>query len=582
MAVACLLAAADLRAQEVAPVCADGRIAEVRVQSHGIFDRDEVAAAGRWAWAYRSANALHTPTRVSVVEREILMREGDCFDPLLVGDSERLLRASNFIAVADIEPQRQPNGDWILEVEVWDEWALHLIPLTESREGLRLSGATARQDNLLGTGQEIELFYRELFGDPWYGVFYANPQILGSRLQGTARVESTPTGVHISETLTWPFVGDRGRWAVRQQFVTEDRYFDYVAMNGGGAYHVLFPEERRSFDLGALYRFRQRDRTALLGAAVAGEWIQYPGDARLYRREGDPPADGIELGELTARMDSVASLRFLLMAGHRDVAFLPRMGLDAVRAMEDVKVGSEVEVVVGRSLRDFSTDDDISIDLGIFAAGEHFGRVISGMGVVAEAKRKYNVPFAESSEWRDIFAEGSVWAYYRPSPQSAHTFLFAMQGAAGWETTVPFQLTLGRPSGLRGVPRVGIPAGQRLAGTLEHRAYLGWPAAHLFDLGAVSFLDAARAWAGDVPYGNEVPVNRLSVGGGLRAAFPSGSRRVFRLDVSIPVVRGGLGSGVELRVGIGQSTEMLAREPDYEIRRSSRRPVSPSLFTYPN
>jgi hypothetical protein len=74
----------------------------------------------------------------------------------------------------------------------------------------------------------------------------------------------------------------------------------------------------------------------------------------------------------------------------------------------------------------------------------------------------------------------------------------------------------------------------------------------------------------------------VDVGVGLRAAFPAGSRRTYRLDVAYPVRSGSPTRGAYVTLGVGQAVGRGAAGGDRQITRSSRRMLSPSLFTFPN
>src|SRR5690606_41612297 len=87
-----LMAAAGAAAQQTPP-CPDGVISYIFIDNHSIFDTTDPTLNRRFAWAYNIANALHVRTRDEVIRRELLFRVGDCYDPMLLRESERLLRA---------------------------------------------------------------------------------------------------------------------------------------------------------------------------------------------------------------------------------------------------------------------------------------------------------------------------------------------------------------------------------------------------------------------------------------------------------------------------------------------------------
>ena len=61
-------------------------------------------------------------TRESFVRRELLFREGECFDSLRLAESGRILRSYPFIARADLFAVAQPDGSKHVVVDTQDEW----------------------------------------------------------------------------------------------------------------------------------------------------------------------------------------------------------------------------------------------------------------------------------------------------------------------------------------------------------------------------------------------------------------------------------------------------------------------------
>jgi hypothetical protein len=275
----------------------------------------------------------------------------------------------------------------------------------------------------------------------------------------------------------------------------------------------------------------------------------------------------------------VSATRLVLLAGQRRVTFDRRRGLDAVHGAEDVQLGTELEAAVGRSIEALTDGNDLSLDLGLNAEGDLPVGVLAGTRMLLEAKRDFEAPTG-STAWRDVFVQGDAWSYWRPSGDSRHTIVAAIHAAGGWHSRVPFQLTLGSRSGLRGYSRQVVAGQRRVVATLEHRAFLAWPFPRLFDLGSALFVDAGKTWAGSDPFAHDSQV-LVSAGGGLRIAFPPGSRRTYRLDFAFPVAPGFRPRAVQISIGTGQAVGRGAVEDDPQIGRSSRRPIGVSLFDYP-
>jgi hypothetical protein len=556
--------------------CPDGRITEIWVDNHSVFDLTDPNRSERFDWAFRLANRLHIRTREDVIRRELGFREGDCYDPVLLRESERVLRATHFIAEVDLYGVQQPDGDYHVIVDTRDEWSMRVEPQTGPGTGLQLTGLAVREDNLLGTGQQAAAFYLQDRETRVYGVSYFSPQFLGSRWQAGFALGRTPLGSFFRETVDYPFVGETGRRAFRHHLEHHDRYFGYLVEQDDRWTELLMPERRRSFDLGAARRFGPPGRLTVLGAMVAGEWVSYPGAPRFANGAENGGAPPGALGDpIIAQLDSVADVRAIALFGQRNVSFIQQRALDTVQGTEDVLLGVELELGLGSSIGAVSTANDISLDLGFFAAGQLGSGALLGTRFVLQGKRNYDAP-PDGEEWDDVFGQFDAWAYLRPSPDSRHTLVATLAGAGGWNPRVPFQLTLGGATGLRGQPFHLVPGSQRVVMSLEARSYLGWPYPQLFDLGSVAFLDAGRMWAGRVPYGVN---SRLytNVGVGLRAAFPPGSHNTFRLDIAAPIDRLPGFSDFVFSVGTRQ---MIGRRPrhDPELYRTSRRGSGTSTF----
>jgi hypothetical protein len=556
-------------------VCTHGRITEIFVDNGSVFDlaSDGSGRSSRFLWAFRLANKLHVRTREDVIRRELLFREGDCYDPALLLDSERILRAVPFIADADVFGVPQPDGSYHVVVQTRDEWSTRLEAQVEGGAGFR--GVQLREDNLLGTGQHVSGSVWERHGQREVQAAYGTTQLLGTHVNADLSIGHNRVGTSAAERLAYPFRGETGRFAVLQQVSLERDYFEYLGRQEGRQVQYLFPQDRRSFDVGGVVRLGRRGNLTLFGVGLSGEWIDYPRGVVVRGPTADQVAAAPDSGLL--RLDSISNVRVVFLAGQRNVRFDRRRALDAVRGTEDVRLGGEVELGIGRTLTAFSSGDDLALSLGMSVATDLPGSILAGGRMVVQGRRDNEAP-AGAEEWRDVFSQLDLWAYWRPSPESHHTVVGAVQAAGGWHTDVPFQLTLGSAAGLRGYGRHEFTGQRRVVATLEDRAYLAWPYPQLFDLGTAVFVDAGRSWAAGDPFGENSGIE-VSAGAGLRIAFPPDSRRTYRLDVAMPV-RGG--RGVTVTLGVGQAVGRGAVEDDPQIRRSARRMLSPSVFSFPN
>jgi hypothetical protein len=99
------------------------------------------------------------------------------------------------------------------------------------------------------------------------------------------------------------------------------------------------------------------------------------------------------------------------------------------------------------------------------------------------------------------------------------------------------------------------------------------------DVGVAAFSEMGTLVAGDAPYG--WTGTRYSAGLSLLAAYPSRSKRMYRVDLAIPFTRGGAGGGkVELRFGSEDRTSRCWEEPQ-DVARARTGEVPSALFAWP-
>ena len=582
LAPALLVAVAAGAAAQEAPSCPDGAISYIFVDNHSIFDTTDPALNRRFAWAYNVANALHVRTRADVIRRELLFRVGDCYDPLLLRESERLLRAHEFLSQVDVFGLQQPDGTWHVVVDTRDEWSTQLDLRVRIDGGLRFEGIRVRENNLLGTGQAIAFQYieRDVVRDIVFS--YATPQLARTRWDLRVAAGRTRAGTLVDQVIAYPFVGEIGKWAFRQGFRREDRFFDYIAGDAvGRVTRVLLPVRDKAFDLAAVARVGHPGALTLFGAAIGFQEMSFPGadSAEVVRGKdfGSPgPADSALIAEIRPQTEPVENVRLMLLLGKRNIRWVRRRGFDSMRGVQDIRLGAEAELAVGRSLGVGRTGDDLITSLNLYGAREDAGILLAGRGRF-DARKDYD----DDGRWEDIFAEAEGFAYWKPSAESRHTFVLRAAGAAGWQTRTPFQLTLGGDHALRGYAPERFPGGRRAVFSFEDRIYLGWPLRDVLDLGATLFADVGRVWPGDAPFGTDSGW-RAAAGFGLRGSFPAGGRTTYRLDLAFPIGYHAKPRDVRLVLSIGELLGLAARTDDARVQRSRRGGFDGELFHFPN
>lgn len=573
---------AGARAQE----CGDGRVSHVFVDNHSIFDTAEMDDETPFLWAYELANTLHVETREGFIRGELLFDVGDCFDPFLLEESERILRNHGFIARVDVFGVPQPDGTYHVVVDTRDEWTTKLNVGLAFDDGLQLENLSLTEENFLGHGVLAGFFFRERRERRDLGAFLETPRFLGSRWDAQVAAGRTRIGTFLAQGFAYPFVGETGRVAVRQRFSRRDVLFPFAVEGEPEFTHVVLPYERGSFEATVAGRTGEPGDLTVYGAGLLRETTSFegfPGDVEVTPTgefsETRPAGPG-EVAAVTPQVRPSSIFRVNLLAGRRKIRFVQRTGLDGLAEIQDIPTGTDVGLTVGKSLGDLGSGGrDAPDDLYLRFHG--YGGLAPGdwtLGANADLEGRYVFESAgDDRSFGDLLADLDLYTYWQPSALPSHTLFGRVSGSGGWSMRRPFQLTLGGRTAVRGFREPDFPGGERVVLTLEDRIHVEWPAPELFDLGFTLFADGGRMWAGDVPFGRTTGW-QASAGAGLRLGFPPGTRNITRIDLAFPLTGPERLSGPVFRVSSRELLGFLLGFADEEVVRSRRHAVGTDLL----
>jgi len=152
-------------------------IGRIVVQPDEIFD---TSIPGERAWLYRTANKLHIRTKPSIVRKQLLFKPGEPFRARIVEETERLLRARNYLYDAKITPIAYDGTTVDLEVRTKDVWTLNPGVSFGRQGGENHAGAAIEEKNLLGNGQVLQLEWASDVDRETLTFVYRDPHFLNS------------------------------------------------------------------------------------------------------------------------------------------------------------------------------------------------------------------------------------------------------------------------------------------------------------------------------------------------------------------------------------------------------------------
>jgi len=512
--------------------CPSGRITSIEIESRSIFEPAD-APFRVLGWAYGFANALHVNTQESFIERELLFDVGDCHDRFLLDESVRLLDRYGFLAYARVSSRPDGNGGHVAMVETRDEWSTKVDLGVTYDEGANVEKLQVTEENFLGHGIFGEFTYLDRRESRTHSVGVSTPRFFGRADAGIAWGRSR-SGSFFNQHVRYPFVGEAGRVSVREGYSRGTDFFAYTT--GGQEAHtrVLVPVFHEQAELSAARRFGEPGASVILGASLVRDVVRYDQAPEVTLGEGYDdrlPMEAAPPGEMLRQWRPMTATRLGVHLGTRRFRYEEYVGLDGVRDRQSVGIGWLAGV---------------SLAHGLPALGERGTERLED--VAARAHASFTIPLGASllhggttwearldgGAWYDVLGGADLVFYGRTQLLPGQTWFARASLGGGWNTTVPYQVSLGGREAVRSLPEDVLPGGRMILLVLEDRIAFPWPAPRTFDLGATVFGEAGRVLPGDVPYGVDSGWQG-SVGVGLRLGLPSGTRNVWRADMVFPV-----------------------------------------------
>ncbi|MEO8193919.1 MAG: hypothetical protein ABI681_08700 [Gemmatimonadales bacterium] len=563
---AALASPATLPAQSVegGPVPCKGQIiSRIEVTARPPF---ELKGSGLQRRVARQVTELHATTNPDVVTRFLALKPGMPCTELRRLESERILRAQPYLADATISALPDDAGGAYLSVVTVDEISLVLggggsgaVPYLRS---FRIG-----EGNLMGEATSVVASWRysENFRDN-YSAQVIDYQFLGRpyhfMLEGARNELGGIWGIELSH----PFLTDLQRisWRTTAGSREDYRYFKRPDIP---SLAVLL--QRSYADVGGVFRIGPPGRLALVGGSLS------------YEDEMPEPFPTL-IGPGTTERDTTLVLqhrygrrrvtRINALTGLRDVRYLRVTGFESLDGAQDVRRGFELATVLGRGMQVLGgTETDIFASANLYAGMGSPLSFVAAEGTL-EGRRE-----DETRRWDGVLGSARIAGYFKPVPR--HTILTSLELSGGWKQRIPFQLTLAdRDGGPRGYRNSWLAGGKRAVLRIEDRIFTGH-VKQFASVGVAPFMDFAKLWAGDVPFGVNSGINP-SIGVSLLASVPPRSQRMWRFDIMVPLNRGNGAKLFKVRLFNRDFTSVFWREPG-DVNRNRERSIPTSVFNWP-
>jgi hypothetical protein len=480
------------------------RVGEVRIQCLDVFTQEEEARG----WLYRAADAIHMETQTRVVRRFLLFHEGDLYDPALLAQSERNLRALSLFKSVRVQAGTPHDGIVDVDVVTQDAWTTEFEAHLGRGGGETTWSAGITESNVLGLGKEIGFLYDADVERTNRFLEFHDPALLGP---------------YWSAGFLWADSsdGDQRRFQIGKAFTsTLDPYAAAALFDR----HLL--QERIYADgvVASEYaRKRQQIRLALADALLPGPLSAGRLTAGLDFFRDTFTALPDRPGEV---LPENRDLRYVFV-GWESVStdFVSESYVNRGERVEDFNLGMRLAAEVGVSPKAFGVDQTSWAVAGEASRGWRLGP-----GAFVRAAVSYRTRLSSMSAQNSILSGTLLFVWKHPTT-FLQTTVAQVQIDRGWNLDRDVQFFADGDHGLRGYRLYAFEGDRRIVVNLEHRVFGGVEILQLFSLGAAVFVDTGTA----VPPGE--PLNFASLktdaGAGLRigiarAAFNS----VLRLDAA--------------------------------------------------
>lgn len=481
--------------------------------------REDVADSAEKGTLAEVANALHWRTRRWVVQREVLLREGQPYDSALAAETARNLRGLGIFRRVLIDTVHTDSGT-VLRVVTKDGWTTQPIFDISAAAGQTAFSLGVQEQNLLGFGGFGSIRYKSTPDRTAWLFQVRQPRLIANRFNVTGVWEERSDGRYVFGSVAQPFFTLSSRWSVSSDLTLFDG--DVLVFRGGD----LSPEQvlRRHWTLAR----------ATVGHALRAS----PGG---YLRVG-----------LTAQLEQNAFLPSPVSVPFSDTTrFAAGPYVSWARA----------RYAVVRNVRSFLREEDefvgATLRVGVLAAPEAFGYDRDGVGLQASVGggQSFGFGFVRGSVNANgliaggVVDSGTVVVQGDVVLQPARAHAVIAGGFVGWQKNpVPaLQFDLGLTYGLRAFPLHAFVGDRGYLVSAEYRWTLTDDYRGVLGVALGAFVDHGGAWyVGD-------PVRRgTDFGVGVRfgpSRLANGS--LFRLDVAYRLEAAPFGAGWSVVFGRG-------------------------------
>ena len=257
------------------------------------------------------------------------------------------------MADAQVRSDQLADGSHHVSVTTLDDWAL-TAGLTFAFDGSPdFSSFSFAATNVVGTGTSLAYSNSRYRARKRNGFLARQPNLLGSRIDTSLLFGSTLTGQYLTQSFFRPYAGELGENAFRQSIHRRDEPFGYSVEPSLGYTQTLLRFKQEVYEVTYQHRFGDEAGPRLVaGVGLSREVVRFPFGAEGVQIVLDDdfdqpmPAPAEAIGEVAPQSGDYATNRVSFTIGVRSLRFGTKAGLDALRATQDIQLGSTLTLTV--------------------------------------------------------------------------------------------------------------------------------------------------------------------------------------------------------------------------------------------
>jgi hemolysin activation/secretion protein len=441
-------------------------ISKINFVRHDIFDLTHPNTL----WFHRFANEYHVITTEPTIRDDVLFLEGENLNLAVLAETERLLRSRSYLRQAEVQVTEycQDSQSVVVTVSTWDNWSL-LPKISLGHEGGETkSNIGFAEDNLFGTGNQLQAEYFNDSERDGYQLKFVSPNIGGSHWQTALQYADNSDGESYTVRLSKPFYRISSDWAFNAEISKEIK-------------------DVSEYELGEVYNEYRSNRDYL---EVSGGWKISQNDNQVQHLNV-----GVTLDDHQFSINEYSTIQQPL---DRDLSqiwvgwdwfesdFQKMFNFFQFNKVEDINFGWQAGVRLGALNKSLGADTS-GWNLQAHVAKNWQLSPVSWLTYRSEYQQLESEAFAS----QHLFSNHLRYIHHLTDNQ---VWISQFQWNVGKNLFRDQRINIGGDDGMRAFPLYYQSGNKSAIASTEYRYITSWHLYQLVDVALAAFVDAGRAW----------------------------------------------------------------------------------------